>query len=342
MAIESEGSSIENLVDEMMSEAEAGAAAEVGGTPPAEAAAPETTPEPTKQEAQQPPEGKADEVATAPESQPAGVLAADGKTIIPYGALSAARQSAQQERAARIALEQEVERLKAERTNPLSAEDPDADAKLAALREKVKTDFSAIPEMAEVFEPLLDTVAALQRDNAAFRKQAEALAQREQDDVARQQQDRQTAIQQAIDANPTLLYWQTSDPSRWNFAAEQDRLLRESPAGASLSLEARFAKVVSATEALLGPTDLPAEYRPKQGAAPLESQGDVQKRAEARLQQADKDAAKRPVSLSDIPGGVPPLSDDKNLESMSMQEIESRVDSMLAKGMSIQDIVAMS
>lgn len=328
----------EFLVDEIMAEAEASAAAELGEAPPQDEPKPADAPIQGEQAAPKD-EPKAEPAPTDPvakEETPGGVLAADGKSVIPYGALKAARHEAQAERNARIELEAEVARLTAAAAT--GTVDPQADAKLTALMEKVKNDFSAIPELADVLTPLVETISVLQRDNAAIRAKADRFDQYEANRQAEAAATAKDSVQAAIDSNPTLLYWQNNDPQRWNFAAQQDAYLRESEIGKSLSLAERFDKAVKATEAIFGPTQLPAEFARPTNAVP-DNQGDVQKRAEEKL--AEAQAAKSRVSLSDIPGGAPPASADRALAEMSVGEVADKMDAMLAKGMSLQDIAAL-
>lgn len=236
------------------------------------------------------------------EIKPDGILAKDGKNLIPYSQLESARS-----RAATA-----EERAKA--AEDLAARQAQ---ELEALKNK--------PNAAETEMLTEDELAALEADSPTLAKtlrMQQALIQQLRDEVGQVktvQQHRavteeasiKSEIQSAIDANPTLAGWQTAeDQTMWNEASRVDRMLRESPAYASVSFEDRFKKVVEMTQVALNIEP------PKSDESPALTPEQIRAAAAAKLKQVT--ATKRPTTLSDIPGGAPPAVDERQkVEEMS-------------------------
>jgi SOS-response transcriptional repressor LexA len=150
---------------------------------------------------------------------------------------------------------------------------------------------------------------------------------RETQQVKDAETEAQTAVQEAIDANPELSAWQVAeDQSRWNEAARLDKALRESPLWRSKSFDERFVKVVELTQAIFGEAK-PVEKAPVQAVKvdkqPAPTEAEIRAAAEAKL--AAKNKAAVPVSLSQIPGGTPPAVDEKErVEQMSSIELGNK------------------
>lgn len=257
--------------------------------------------------------------------EPSGVVAADGKNIIPYEVLKSTRERADTEaqgrqaaeEAARSAQEQltaaqtELEQLRAGK-DPAGAgegaERAGSSERIAELKTKADAVREELPAMAEVIDTLveeLEGVAALkakleERDTAATSK-------RQQDEQTAQQQAAQ-AIRGAIDSNPTLAYWEThKDPTAYNRACDEDEMLRKDPAWAAKPIQDRFAEAVRRTELVIADAPKP----PVQLSAA---------QIEARARKAVQDTPDFvPESLTDLPAGAPPGADP--LESLANADV---------------------
>lgn len=271
---------------------------------------------------------------------PDGVLLKDGQKVLPYSVLEATRRREDQERRAREEAEARVKELTAELEKAKKGGEVDAAAaaasaeKTSAMKEKIEALKAEVPEVAELFDGVLKTVDALTEQVNAF-KQRDEEQQRRQEDAAAER------VQQAIDGNAKLRYWQNEKPDLFNEAARLDRSLRESPNPRvqALTMEQRFEKVVQMMEDLHGPAELPESYRgpaQRQDPPPPASKEGAGKdvKADAKAKLEDK-----ALTLSDLPGGAPPSDAQKAVEEMTTGDIDAAVNRMLDKGMSIQDIL---
>lgn len=279
----------------------------------------------------------AKEQSDAKEERVDGVLAKDGQRVLPYAALVSARQREDAERRAREAAEKEAADLRKQledaKTSKSAKAEDEVDAALAAIDEKI-AGLGEVPEVQEVVTALKNLVVSTREELVEVRGRAD-----EHDN--RMREEARTRVQTAIESNPTLFYWQQEKPELFNEAVGYDKQLRANPAMESLSLEDRFSKVVSVMETLHGKTELPESYRPRQKAdAPAAAPAAAAPPAKDEKKDAKAKVEDRPVTLSDLPGGVPPASEQKALEEMTHGDIERRVNAMLDKGMSIQDIIA--
>lgn len=188
--------------------------------------------EPTQAEAKTDPEPGAKEPEPAKPAKPIGVLAKDGKTVLPYGALQGARQQAAEERIARQAaetrakdLEQQIADLKAGKTPAPSEElTPEAEAEMLA-------DF---PGLRPVIAELKATKAEVVRLRATTAPAKDDAPAEPVDDV-----------QDAIDSVPLLSEWQSdrTHADKWQRALVIDKALEGSPKWAGKPLADRFAHV---------------------------------------------------------------------------------------------------
>lgn len=294
-----------------------------------------------------------------------GVLLKDGKHVAPYAVLEDARGRAQSEREARERAEDRAKELQAEldRLKSGKTDDPaKAEALSADLSQMIETLTDAAPELGEALDPLIKHVQALTEQVRGF----DDVKQRQQRQDAEAQSAIQREVQEAIDANPKLIYAQSKDQATWNRIADQDAVLRADPANRGLSFADRFSKAVAAVEAVYGEIKLPPEFQTKaqpdagkddakakaeaDAKAKAEADAkakagltndDAKARAEAELEKAKKDADGKPFTLTDLPGGAPPISDDKATAEMTPGEIAARVDRFLEKGGSVQDITSL-
>ena len=258
----------------------------------------------------EPKEKKEEESVEKTESKPDGVLAKDGKNLIPYSQLESARQRAIA--AEQLAAEQaaEIDRLKNSGKENTDQVDLLTDEELNALEVDSPTLAKVLRAQQNIIHKLNTTVQELaDRQNGQLEQEATTV---------------KSEIQMAIDANPTLAEWQTAeDQTLWDEAARFDKVLRESPKYANVSFEERFKKVVELTQSALGlEVEKPKEEHkeePKDEVKP--TQAEIKAAAAAKL----KSKSTTPKSLSDIPGGAEPVSDERErIEQMSPTELGSK------------------
>ena len=225
------------------------------------------------------------------DAKPEGVLAKDGKNIIPFAVLSNARERA--DAAERLVHEQaaQLEELKAaaKTGKPVVEQQAEilSEEELSALAEDSPTLAKILRAQQNTIQQLTGTVESLAQRSQAQEQVAEA--------------DIKTEVQSAIDANPTLLAWQNEkDQTTWDKASSFDKLLRESPEYRDVPFAERFIKVVALTKVAL---DLKDEQVTDQSL----SQAEIRAAAEAKL----KTTKALPTSLSQIPGGASPAVDEK-------------------------------
>lgn len=256
----------------------------------------EETPEVKAEAAKAVPEAEAD---TKAETKPDGILAKDGKNVIPYSQLESARERATAAETLARQFAQELETLKAGTAKP---------AEQVLTEDELKALEADSPTLAKV---LRSTQTAL----AETQSEVKALKEHQQKQVADEASEVKSEIQTAIDANPTLASWQTAeDQAMWNKASAFDQVLRGLPEYKDVPFEDRFKKVVELTNAALGQEE-PRKEEPKL------TQEEIKAVAAAKL----KAKPALPKSLSDIPGGAPPAADERErVDQMSSVELGSK------------------
>ncbi|GIW55400.1 MAG: hypothetical protein KatS3mg082_1804 [Nitrospiraceae bacterium] len=255
-----------------------------------------------------------------------GVLLKDGKRVIPYSVLAAERRRADEaERRAK-----EIEAKLAALEKPEEGDKEVSQKTVDDLREKLAELKEAVPEVGEVLEKL--TLRYEERIQALQNKLDE-MAKREETREEREEREAQSRVQEAIDRNAVLRYLQHAEDKRdlWDEAVRIDKMLRENPRYADLTLDERFQKVVAMLQAEVGTIEVPAEFRD-----PVQEKTQNQGRAKGKPKDVEK-----PITLSDLPGGAPPLSDSKRLENMTAAEIDELVEKIRERGGSIQDLMAL-
>jgi hypothetical protein len=175
-----------------------------------------------------------DEPKTEPEKQnkPSGVFSKDGKTVLPFAVVQAARQDRAAERQARMAAEaerdalrQQIEDLKAGKT-PV---DEDADP----LDKLVAEAAEDVPVVAELHKRLKEAERALKQASKPREEEPEADPR-----VAALQ-----ALQDDIDSVPLLAEWQAADAEKFDRAKAIDAALVGSPKWRGKPQAERFAFV---------------------------------------------------------------------------------------------------
>lgn len=234
-----------------------------------------------------------------------GVLSPDGKHVIPYGALKGAREEASRYRQLNEEQATLIESLKAQLAQKpgdtvdvdLDTEDQQATDALSAKLKQLAEDF---PEFGEVAEAMTTQIRALQAEVNAVKEERQA----QQQVVARQ---RQLTVREAIDSNPDLVLWESEDQKAWDRAVKIDQELRQDPDWTGKPIQERFNEVVRLTRAYLPNAPKPSTSASK------ETQDELATRVDQALEKAGQYV---PESLSHIPGGHAPASNDGRMDNV--------------------------
>ncbi len=173
-----------------------------------------------------------------------------------------------------------------------------------------------IDQVAEDFPGVAKLLKGMSAQVEALNRQLDEVRQAEQRRNGVEQQRASNTVQEAIDANPVLTYWQQRDADMFAEAVKLDNQIKANPRMQGLSLDERFSKVVSSLEAMYGPTELPAEFQraaPAAAGKPAATAARVDPKqvaaaAQRAIESAQSSSSVR--SLSDIPGGAPPETDE--------------------------------
>jgi len=269
-----------------------------------------------------------------------GVLAKDGKNVIPFSVLEEARQKAEAERVAHAEAleratkaERELAEMRAAQAQVASSKRvDDLKAELAEI-EKDIADAKALEEkdVPEITRPMMRTLERQKRDiedrikaeSDAAAKQAEDAKREAQE---REERDRTTTLEaeqakanEAVEGNPTLRYWREKNPAMFDLAAVEDERLRgeRNAEYMAMSYADRFAHVVAGMEKRYGKAEIPAEFL---------------KPASSGKGETKETGGIKSMTLSDLPGGAPPAQGDARIENMSNFEIGRHVNRLMDKG----------
>lgn len=267
----------------------------------------------------------------AVDKQPEGILGKDGKHVIPYAVLEAARAESRRLADGNQQTVNELEQTKRQ-LQMLTQQVNQAGLTPAQLPEDSKItpeQLAAIrhdfPELAGVFETMAQKIEYLQNEKASSQPAPAG------------QQENPVAV--ALKATPDLDKWQSADPDRFELAVHIDDKLKNDPAWKDKPLAERFSEVVKRTKAAYGevvedpkPTT-PA--RTTQVTQPTAEQ--LQKLAEEKLADATTTAAV-PASPSDIgsanthqstPLELAANADHQQLSAMFSNMTEAQIDALL-------------
>ena len=249
--------------------------------------------------------------AVPEEETPEGIATKSGKGIIPYNVLATERERRQQ---AEQALQQMQQRL-----NDMTQQTA------GARQEASEVQFSDedLAQISEDFPAVGKLFNALQAKLSATEARLQQIQDIESQRIEAEEATQRRAVNEAMDDNPALLFWRDKEPALFDEAVRIDAQLQTNPRFSHLTLSDRFAKVVNAMEAIYGPTELPAEYQTRAvaqtPAKPQVSEKELAERAKEVVAKASSTG--RPRTLSDMPGGVAPISDDQKMESMNTSEL---------------------
>lgn len=271
-----------------------------------------------KQPESEAPAAVADEPAAPTEPEPtetdapkvAGVASKDGTRVLPYAALQAERRAARHERSARERAESEAAALRQQLQDLRDGKTPDpvesSDELSEGEIEAVAADFPQVGKALKQLQALKAQVAKLSPKDA----DPEPAAAEPADDP----------IQEAIDAVPALLEWQTSDPEKFARAQVLDNVAKTSPKWRGKPLHERFEHVA---KQVADEFDIPFE-----GSTRTSTPNKVDPKTAI-----SKAARAAPNTLSDLKGGAVDQTDDRvdrlppsramaRMQDMSDAEIE--------------------
>ncbi len=251
--------------------------------------------------------------AATPEkpANPSGVLSKDGKTVLSYAVLQAARRDKASERDARLAAEAEAERLRKEIEDLRAGRKPAAEAAdpLDEALADAAEDFPALTAVAKVLKETRDELAALK---GAGKTAAAPAAQ----EAAEEDAD---PVQSAIDAVPALATWQATDPEKFRRAQQLDVALSDSRKWAGKPMAERFAHVA---RLVADEYDIQIEDEP----APQRTTRTTPNRADPQ-EVISRAARQTPNTLSDMKGGAAAGSEER-LDRMPPQRMLARMQEM--------------
>lgn len=230
-----------------------------------------------------------------------GVLSADGETVIPYKVLRGSRDQVAELQSQNSDLQQQLTdaQTRLEAGTPAGEETEEVVATGEITDAVVETEFERIhgktlEEFREEYgEEQANLFLAPVRENLATKQELSAIRQSLNAREADEETAVKTSVQEAIDANATLVNWQQNDPVMWKAAVAVDEALQadeEWSAASGKSYEERFEEVVKR----LGHAPEP---EPSTTKTPEEIAAD-------KIAAANKSATV-PASLSEVPGGSP-------------------------------------
>ena len=257
-------------------------------------------------------QGAAVEATQVNDSNAEGVLARDGKNVIPYSVLRGERErAARAEQLAKDA-EAQIADLKAQLAAGNQGATPGESARTTgAAPETEALSEEELEAIREDFPTMYKALKAQQSTIAALQTKLQPVEQEREQRVRTEAEEREIAVRDAIDATPKLAHIQANDPKLYAAAQRFDTVLRQDPDWAGKPLAERFAHVVTLLETTHGAIEVP-------GAKP----NATQKTPEELKKEAEAAAAKAkptvPTSLSDFPAGTPPAQSETDaLESLT-------------------------
>jgi hypothetical protein len=244
----------------------------------------------------------------------------DGKGTIPYEVLKTEREKRQAAESAVAELTSKVEEIQAQ----LAKGTTKGDAKAEQLGEEALATMSSeeldalrsdFPVFGKVIDSLMGTINSLSSE-------VTSLKQSEQTREADTRRSVASTVQELIDNEPVLAFLQTTDPALFDKAIAIDNTLKGDKRYPTMA--DRFSKVAELMETTFGPFEGVASKK-----APTTSQEKPSVSKEQVRDTVIKKVAEtkaQPKSLSDIPAGEMPESDElSNLENLSASEISDRM-----------------
>ncbi|HCL5312800.1 TPA: hypothetical protein N2G38_005201 [Salmonella enterica] len=192
---------------------------------------------------QTPTPGAGAEEEGQPQEEVKGILARDGKHVIPYDVLEA-------ERAEKQRLTQRYEQQLAEeqrKIDLLTSQIKRAGMTPDPLPEDARISDEQIAKIREDYPEMADALTLMARKYDYLQAQVQGAQPQQQVE----EQDNSAAVA-ALNATPDLAEWQRSDPDRFAVAVHLDGKLENDPAWKGKPLTERFAEVARRTRAAYG------------------------------------------------------------------------------------------
>lgn len=267
--------------------------------------------------------------AEEPPAEPQVIKSKNGKHEIPYQVLEHEREARKQAESAVEQMKQRLEALERQAQGGQQAEP-------AAATKEPELSSEELAQISEDFPAVGKLLGAMAKQVEALSSQLTEVRQSEGSRRQVEAKSAATTVQEAIDNNAHLSYWQQQDPDMWDAAIKFDNQIKADPRNQGLTLEQRFEKVTKAVQAVYGEAELPEQYRREakpaatpaptpaaKNTAPKLSAEQVAAAAQQVIDKAQGQSAVR--SLSDIPGGVPPESDEiTQLGMLSAHELGNK------------------
>lgn len=266
------------------------------------------------------------------EELPKGIATQDGKHVIPYAVLEAARAESRRNAESQQRASNELEQTKRQ-LQMLTQQVNNAGLTPVKLPEeaqitpeqlaKIRNEF---PDLSGVFETLVQKIDYLQKANpGAQPAPVESTG---------------NPVTDALKATPELEGWQTADPDRFSLAVHLDEKLQSDSAWKDKPLTERFSEVVRRTKAAYGESvEAPQTPASVQVAQPTAEE--LQKLADDKLAAA-KASAEIPTSPSDLgsPSTHQPTlleqvagADHQQLTAMFSGMSEAQIDALLEQSL---------
>lgn len=301
---------------------------------------------------------KADAEAKAKTEEAQGILAKDGKHVLPMAVLESARKQASEhaERADKEAqartkaeaaakeAQDKVADLEAKLKAQAAGEHTDGDAQVdsSAILADLEAVSAGVPELEAPFKALAATIRSME---AKLNSQAEQIKatdefrvklEQERQEYTRQQEALlRESVQADIDANPKLSFIQNEKPEVFSEAIKIDNLLIEQARAGNAQLQGltrsqRFDKALEILELTTGQIDLPEAYQQRQAKGDAKPGDTKDAKTDPNVKGGFKPQEK-PITLSNLPGGVAPGT-TKTTDEMSNAEVQASVDRLLDRG----------
>jgi N4-gp56 family major capsid protein len=244
-----------------------------------------------------------------PVDENAPIESKNGKNTIPYAVLAGEREKRIRAEQATRELQQKIAEIEARSQNPNGGKTIEQTAQQSQEIGDLLPDDSLVqaaedfPGTKPIIEYAKNLEGKLQKIVAEFNevKAAENARRSNEEEAARAE------IRAAVDANPTLRFWELKEPEKWRVAIEADSQLRGLPIHADLPIQERFAKVVSVVEAIYGVTELPPEFRAE---ADQKNVTDITGKVEAAIANAEQARTNPPRMLGEMLGGATPQTNE--------------------------------
>lgn len=249
------------------------------------------------------------ESATEGDQDADGVLAKDGKNVLPFSVLQGARERAASLERMVEDQKAELERLRGERSTEGTSSKPETGEPAEGESGELSDEVMQVVE--QEFPALAKILRAQQNELSSLREERIARSAAQASEIA-------DKVQAIIDAQPKLAHLQSNDPDAWRELVEHDNRLAASPKWRGKPLNERFDAALRIYEAENGEVALPQSGTKK----PTQT-------AEPSLDTPAAASRRGPTTLSDLPGGKPaPVDEQASIEQASAVELTARFEAM--------------